>query len=114
MPAGDGQLLAALAAANLMMRATAQESLLLWEQNGQHPNPTLARQVLWHYGLHLSGIQPAGFFAALIGACAKANPENRLRLSLAFPVLVWTVCAVELLPDGADRLLGLLERKAVT
>jgi hypothetical protein len=113
MPGGEA-LVASLAAANMLMRVSAAEELQGWELAGRHPNQKLARQVLFHYGVPDLAIVPGGFFRALIDACAKADPENRLRLSLAFPVLVWTLCAVELLPDGTDRLVALLEREAGT
>jgi hypothetical protein len=57
-------------------------------------------------------VKPGGFREALILLCARADEENRLRLSLGFPELVTLVCAVEFLPDGVDRLAKLLGRKA--
>jgi hypothetical protein len=100
----------ALAAAGSYLRSMAQLELEAWELAGGHPNPKLARQVLLEYGVADLGALPAGrFWLKLMEACVLADPENRLRLSQGFPVLVATVGVVEYLSDGVERLVALLK-----
>lgn len=105
----DGTLFA-LAAAGGYLRSVAQLELEAWELAGGHPNPKLARQVLLEYGVaDLGALEPGPFWKAQLQACVLADPENRLRLSQGFPVLVATVGVVEYLSDGVERLVALLK-----
>jgi hypothetical protein len=98
------------------MQLTALAELQLWEAL-QMPEQTqmLIRQVMFVYDCgvpYAERVQPGAFRAALIDVCARADAENRLRLSLGFPELVTIVTLVEHVADGVDRLVKLLERKA--
>lgn len=102
----------ALAAAGSYLRSVAQLELEAWELAGGHPNPKLARQVLLEYGVaDLGALEPGPFWKAQLRACVLADPENRMRLSQGFPVLVATVGVVEYLSDGVQRLVELLKPK---
>lgn len=94
------------------MRVTAEAELKAWEAVG-HPDPQLVRQVLHVYRSGTAHAVPPGpFRRSLIDTCSRADAENRLRLSLGFPELVATINVLELVRDGVDRLVALLERKA--
>lgn len=69
----------------------------------------VARAVLWHYGDTNLGIEPGGFFSALILAISRADPENRDRLRASFPQHVIAVEAVKTQPWGLDWLRGLVK-----
>jgi hypothetical protein len=92
---------------------TAEAALTLWESAGL-PDAHLTRQVLYMYGTPDLGVvvEPGSFRRCLIDAAARADTENRLRLSLGFPELIATVNAIEYVPDGSDRLVALLEVEA--
>lgn len=98
------------------MQLTALAELQLWESLRVPPAAEeLIRQVMYVYDCgvpYAERVQPGSFRRALIDVCAHADAENRLRLSLGFPELVTIVTLVEHVPDGVDRLVALLERKA--
>jgi hypothetical protein len=95
------------------MRRAAEEELRAWEATGL-PEPQLLRQVLFVYGLGSAAVQvpPGAFRRCLIDACARADADNRLRLSLGFPQLVTIVTLMELVPGATERLVSLLEQEA--
>jgi hypothetical protein len=64
--------------------------------------PTIANQVLWHYGR--GGYEPGSFVATLILTIAKADDLNRGLLALGFPGYVQAVNLIERTPSGADYL----------
>lgn len=45
-----------------------------------------ARAVLWHYGDPNLGLEPGGFFTALLQAFDRADKRNFTRLAGAFPL----------------------------
>lgn len=98
------------------MKLAALAQLQMWEAL-QVPEPAriLIRQVMFVYDCGVPSperVKPGAFRAALIDVCARADAENRLRLSLGFPELVTIVTLVEHVADGVARLVELLERKA--
>lgn len=94
------------------LRDNAEVQLAHWEAHG-HPDPKLAAQVLYVYasGDVSARVQPGSFRRSLIDTVSRADPENRLKLALGFPELIATVCVVESLPDGVDRLVEALKRR---
>lgn len=49
-----------------------------------HLGPRVAAHVLWYFGMP-GGEEPGGFVKALLMAFQAADPDNRARLSSAFP-----------------------------
>lgn len=69
----------------------------------------VARAVLWHFGDTNLGVEPGGFFSALIVAISRADQGNRDKLRASFPRHVIAVVAVQSEPWGLDWLRGLVK-----
>lgn len=62
----------------------------------------LAGYALRHYGYH-AGPEPGSFYKALVETIGRADPQNRARLALSFPVLVGMMAAISDDPNGTGR-----------
>lgn len=68
----------------------------------------IARMVLGHFGAE-GGYEPGGFTSLLLQAYGKADPSNRARLRLGFPVQAEMMDACMNTEHGVAALQKLLE-----
>lgn len=73
----------------------------------------VAQAVIWHFGDHELGREPGSFMTRLLSTMSAADSENRGKLALAFPDVMYAFHCVQQEPWGLEWLRSKVKRGLV-